>query len=71
MKLKIILLIAGIAVVGSTVVVILNPPRSPRPKFQTMEHDWPTAVSNYSNTFKLNTNPPIWTQPANGRSPTN
>jgi hypothetical protein len=71
MKLKIILLIAGIALVGSTVVVILNSPRRPQPKFGTIERDWPTAVSNYSNAFKLNTNPPIWSQPANGRKPTN
>lgn len=71
MKLKIILLIAGIAVIGSTIVVILNPHRQPQPRFQAIERDWPTAVSNYSNTFKLNTKPPIWPRPANGRSPTN
>jgi hypothetical protein len=26
----------------------------------------PTAMSNYSRTFKLNTTPPIWGQPTNG-----
>ena len=71
MKLKIILLFAGIALVGTTVIVILNQPRRPQPKTQMMENELPTAMSNYSKTFKLNTNPPIWTVPANERNATN
>ena len=61
MKLKILLLIAGVVVVGSsvTVIVMQSHPRqlnfSPQPESQL-----PAAMSNYSKTFKLNSSPPIW-----------
>jgi hypothetical protein len=64
MKLKLLLLIAGVAMVGSTisVLVILSHPR--QVKFSPpSESQLPTAMSNYSKTFKLNTSPPIWAQP--------
>jgi hypothetical protein len=32
-------------------------------KFSPPESQLPAAMSNYSKTFKLNTSPPIWTQP--------
>ena len=61
MKLKLILLAAIILMTGTTVVVLLfqphgqtnsagSPARSPLP----------SALSNYNQTFKLNTQPPLW-----------
>jgi hypothetical protein len=72
MKLKIIMVIAGIALVSSSVLIIVN--QSPHPrllKFAPEESELPTAISNYSKTFKLNTNQPLWTTPANARNTTN
>ncbi|HEX3855760.1 MAG TPA: hypothetical protein VHY30_00510 [Verrucomicrobiae bacterium] len=67
MKLKILLLIAVIAMVGGSVTVLVIQSNARKLKFQpTPESQLPTAISNYSKTFKLNTSPPIWTQPTNG-----
>jgi hypothetical protein len=67
MKLKILLLIAVIAMVGGSVTVLVLQSNTRKLKFQpTPESQLPTAISNYSKTFKLNTSPPIWTQPTNG-----
>jgi hypothetical protein len=67
MKLKILLLIAVIAMVGGSITVLVIQSRPRQLKFQpTPESQLPTAISNYSKTFKLNTSPPIWTQPTNG-----
>ena len=64
MKLKIILLIAGVAVIGGSVTVLVIQSHSRPLKFPTTpENQLPAAISNYSKTFKLNTSPPIWTQP--------
>ena len=71
MKLKFIVLGLALVMAGSTVVVILKQSRQPREKFVPTEEQLPTAISNYSKTFKLNTNPPIWTTPNNGPSTTN
>jgi hypothetical protein len=68
MKLKIILLLAGAAVIGGSVTVLVIQSR-PRPMtFAPPDNQLPTAISNYSKTFKLNTSPPIWGQPTNGTS---
>ncbi len=60
---------------GSSVIVLLNQSPHPRQlKFAPNappEGELPTAISNYSKTFKLNTNQPLWTTPANGRNTTN
>ncbi|MGH7977218.1 MAG: hypothetical protein ACREC8_11225 [Limisphaerales bacterium] len=77
--LKIIVVAAGVAIVSATVVVIVQPSRQSHKKVAPLknappegaESELPTAISNYSKTFKLNTNPPIWTTPANGRNATN
>lgn len=66
MKLKILLLIAVLAMVGGSVIVIMKQAGQSHKKIAPPEGELPTAISNYSKTFKLNTNPPIWTQPANG-----
>ncbi len=67
MKMKILLLIAGIATVGSSITVLVIQSHPRQSKFQpTPEGQLPAAFSNYSKTFKLNTSPPIWTQPTNG-----
>ena len=70
MKLKVILFAAAIAVIGASVVVIVNQPR-PHAKSSPVGDPLPTAISNYSKTFKLNTNPPIWPTSANGRNTNN
>jgi hypothetical protein len=67
---KILVIVLAIAVVGSTIVVVLRQPRLAHGR-ATPSEAMPAAISNYSKTFKLNTNPPIWTTPANGRSATN
>ncbi len=56
MKLKILLLAAILLVVGSTITILLQPNRRP----QAQPSQWPTAISNYNQTFKLNTRPPLW-----------
>ncbi|MGA9453592.1 MAG: hypothetical protein WBW41_19870 [Verrucomicrobiia bacterium] len=67
MKLKILLLIAVIAMAGSTVTVLMVQSNARKMKTQpAAESQLPTAISNYSKTFKLNTSPPIWTQSTNG-----
>jgi hypothetical protein len=66
MKLKFLLLIAVLAMVGGSVIVILKPARQSHKKIAPPEGELPTAMSNYSRTFKLNTTPPIWGQPTNG-----
>lgn len=69
--LKIIVVASGIAVVSASVVVVIKQPRRPHNLVAPSDDQLPTALSNYSKTFKLNTNPPIWTTPNNGRSTTN
>jgi hypothetical protein len=64
MKLKILLLVAGVAVIGSSVTVLVIQSNSRKVKFQAVpENQLPAVISNYSKTFKLNTSPPIWAQP--------
>jgi hypothetical protein len=61
MKLKILLLVAAIAVTGGSVTVLLVQSSQHRQKIISPEYQQlPTAMSNYSKTFKLNTSPPIW-----------
>ena len=72
MKLKIILFVAGVAIVSVCIVAVVQSSRQPHKKvIAPPEGELPTAISNYSKTFKLNTNPPFWTTPANGRNATN
>ena len=71
MKLKFIIIVLALLMAGSSVLVILKQARPSREKIDPTEDQLPTAMSTYSKTFKLNTNPPIWTAPANGRSTTN
>ena len=67
MKLKILLLIAVIAMVGGSITVLVIQSIARKLKIQPPpESQLPTAISNYTKTFKLNTSPPIWTQPTNG-----
>jgi flagellar basal body-associated protein FliL len=57
MKLKILLLAVILLVVGSTITVLMVQPSTHR---QAQPSQWPTAISNYNQTFKLNTRPPLW-----------
>ena len=58
MKLKILLLIAGIAMVGGSITVLVVQSNARKLKFQPPpESQLPTAISNYNKTFKLNTSP--------------
>ena len=66
MKLKILLLVAGASVIGSTIFVLVVQSHSRQLKFSPPESQLPTAISNYNKTFKLNTSPPIWGQTTNG-----
>jgi len=67
MKLKILLLVAGVAVIGSSVTVLVIQSRPRQLKSSPPENQLPAAISNYSKTFKLNTSPPIWGQSTNGK----
>ncbi len=73
--LKIVVVAAGVVIVSVTAVVIVQPSRQSHknvsPTQNALAGELPVAISNYSKTFKLNTNPPIWPQPANGRNATN
>jgi len=65
MKLKILILIAGTAIVGSSITIAVIQSRDHREtRQQRQAHESQnrigTAISNYNQTFKLNTNPPIW-----------
>lgn len=57
MKLKFLLLAAILLMIGSTVTVLMVPSSTHRP---AQPSQWPTAISNYNETFKLNTNKPLW-----------
>ena len=56
MKLKVLLLAAILLIIGSTVTILLQSNR----RRQAQPSQWPTAISNYNQTFKLNTRPPLW-----------
>jgi hypothetical protein len=73
--LKIIIVMAGVAIVSASVIVLVH---QSRPAHKTLvspptapEIGLPTALSNYSKTFKLNTNPPVWPTAAHERNTTN
>jgi hypothetical protein len=59
MKIKLVLLIALIAVVGSSITVLVMDSKARKVR-QAPASQLPTALSNYNQTFKLNTNPPLW-----------
>lgn len=72
MKIKLLLLIALIAVVGGSITVLVRDSKARKGR-QTPPSQLPTALSNYNQTFKLNTNPPLWPEPqksggTNGRT---
>lgn len=73
MKLKLILLIAGAAVIGSsiTIVIIQSNDRAKRHEMERRQTEsgnrLQSAFSNYNKTFKLNTNPPLWPDAATNR----
>ena len=66
MKLKILLLVAGLVMAGSTVIVIVMQPPQPATLPPALVSQLPTTMSNYNKTFKLKTSPPIWGQATNG-----
>jgi LPS O-antigen subunit length determinant protein (WzzB/FepE family) len=68
---KIIVIATVLAIVGSSVGFIVHQSWQAHEKLAPPERELPAAISNYSKTFKLNTNPPIWKAPANGRNTTN
>jgi hypothetical protein len=72
MKIKLLLSIALIAIVSGSVIVLLVDSNA-RKERKTPASQLPTALSNYNQTFKLNTNPSLWPEPqksggTNGRS---
>jgi hypothetical protein len=60
MKLKIFIVVAVIAMVGGSLTVLVRQSQSAHRKFAPPASQLPTAMSNYSKTFKLNTSPPLW-----------
>ena len=56
MKLKFLLLAAILLIIGSTITILLQS----NSRRQAQPSQWPTAISNYNQTFKLNTRPPLW-----------
>jgi hypothetical protein len=69
--LKIIVMAGVVTIISASVIVIVKQPRHARPKPAPAQDALPNALSNYSKTFKLNTNPPIWPTSANGRNTNN
>lgn len=74
MKLRLILTIAGVAIIGSslTIVVIQSSEKAKQQgaERQKAEGDdrLQTTLSNYNQTFKLNTAPPLWPDGTTNRS---
>ena len=61
MKLKFLLLAAVIVMVGSTVTVLVVQSNVEKARLRKeQQSQLPTAISNYNQTFKLNTSAPIW-----------
>jgi hypothetical protein len=61
MKLKILLLAATIVMVGSTITVLVVQSNNQKARLrQSQQSQFPAAISNYNQTFKLNTSPPLW-----------
>jgi hypothetical protein len=71
MKVKYVIFAVALAMIGCSVMAILVQSRQTCKESVSPEEQLPAAISNYSKTFKLNTNPPIWKTPANGRNTTN
>jgi len=64
MKLKTFMILIGMAMVGSTILVLVFQTNARKQKLPPpLASQLPAAISNYSKTFKLNTSPPIWEQP--------
>lgn len=57
MKLKFLLLAAILMMVASTATVLVTQSNAHR---KTQQSQLPAAISNYNQTFKLNTSPPLW-----------
>jgi hypothetical protein len=57
MKLKFLLLAGILMMIASTVTVLVMQSNARR---RTQPSQLPTAISNYNQTFKLNTSPPLW-----------
>jgi hypothetical protein len=57
MKLKFLLLAGILMMIASTVTVLVMQSSAHR---RTQPGQLPTAISNYNQTFKLNTSPPLW-----------
>ena len=61
MKLKILLLAATIVMAGSTVTVLVVQSNAQKARLrQSQQSQLPAAISNYNQTFKLNTSKPLW-----------
>lgn len=68
MKLKIVIIIFGAVVIVSSIIIAVKSRAhaEERRRLQQIEDSQNrvgVAMSNYTHTFKLNTNPPIWPAP--------
>lgn len=74
MKLKLILIMAGVAIIGSsvTIVVIQSKEKAAHRKAEQQQQESAdrlrNTMSNYNQTFKLNTAPPLWPDGTTNRS---
>jgi hypothetical protein len=63
MKLKLILLAAFLVMAGSTVTVLVVQSNAQKARLrQSQQSQLPAAISNYNQTFKLNTSKPLWSE---------
>jgi flagellar basal body-associated protein FliL len=61
MKLKFLLLAAITLMVGSTMTVLVVQSNAQKAQLRkAQQSQLPAAISNYNQTFKLNTSPPLW-----------
>ena len=61
MKLKLMLVAAVIVMAGSTVTVLVIQSNAQKARLrQSQPSQLPAAISNYNQTFKLNTSKPLW-----------
>jgi flagellar basal body-associated protein FliL len=61
MKLKLMLLAAIIVMAGSTVTILVVQSNAQKAKLRrSQQSQLPAALSNYNQTFKLNTSKPLW-----------
>ena len=68
MKLKPLLFITGITLVASSVFILVIQTDDRKIRFAPPQNQLPSAISNFTKTFKLNPTPAIWAPSTNGNT---